>query len=59
MDADPRDQRSLELEAEVARLGAENEQLRQLAKPFQERVEELARASKPSVAPNPSPDSAS
>jgi len=44
MDADLRDQRIRELQAEVACLRAENEQLRQLVKQLQERVEELERA---------------
>jgi len=51
MDADPRDQRIRELEAEVARLGAENEPLRQLVKQLQERVEELERAAARQAAP--------
>lgn len=51
MDADPRDQRIRELEAEVARLRAENEQLHQLVKPLQERVEELERAAARQAAP--------
>jgi predicted RNase H-like nuclease (RuvC/YqgF family) len=51
MDADPRDQRIRELEAEVARLRAENEPLRQLVKQLQERVEELQRAAARQAAP--------
>jgi hypothetical protein len=51
MDADPRDQRIRELEAEVARLRAENEQLLQLVKQLQERVEELERATARQAAP--------
>jgi hypothetical protein len=51
MDADPRDQRIRELEAEVARLGAENEPLRQLVKQLQERIEELERAAARQAAP--------
>jgi len=51
MDADPRDQRIRELEAEVARLRAVNEQLLQLVKQLQERVEELERATARQAAP--------
>ncbi len=51
MDADPRDQRLRELEAEVARLRAENEQLRQFVKQLQERIEELERAAARQAAP--------
>lgn len=51
MDADPRDQRIRELEAGVARLRTENEQLRQLLKQFQERVEELERPAARQAAP--------
>ena len=51
MDADPRDQRIRELEAEVARLRAENEQLRQLIRKLHDRVEELERAAARQAAP--------
>lgn len=51
MDADPRDQRLRQLEAENAALRAENEQLRQLVKQLQERVEELERAAARQAAP--------
>jgi hypothetical protein len=51
MEADPRDQRIRELEAEVAGLRAENEQLRQLIRQLQVRTEELERASARQAAP--------
>ena len=51
MDADWRDQRIRELEAEVARLRAVNEQLLQLVKQLRERVEELERATARQAAP--------
>ncbi len=51
MDADPRDQRIRELEAEVGRLRAENEQLRQLIRKLHDRVEELERAAARQAAP--------
>ena len=51
MDADPRDQRIRELEAEVAGLRAENEQLRQLIRQLQDRIEELERAAARQAAP--------
>lgn len=51
MDADPRDQRIRELEAEVQRLRAENEQLRQLVKQLHERIEQLERQAARQAAP--------
>ena len=51
MEADPRDQRIRELEAEVAGLRAENEQLRQLIRQLQDRIEELERAAARQAAP--------
>ncbi len=51
MDADPRNQRIQELEAENERLRAANEQLRQSIKQLHERVEELERQNARQAAP--------
>lgn len=51
MDADSRDQRIKELEAENERLRAENEQLRELVKQLHERMEELERQNARQAAP--------
>ena len=51
MDADARDQRIGELETENARLHAENEELRQLIKQLQQRMEGLERAAARQAAP--------
>jgi len=51
MEADPREFRIRELEAEVARLLAENEQLRQTVRQLQERLQELERVAARQAAP--------